>query len=34
MLAYLDEFGGARAYLEAIGVRREHIALLRARLRD
>lgn len=34
MLAYLEEFGGARAYLEAIGMRREHIARLRARLRD
>ncbi len=34
MLAYLDESGGVRAYLEAIGLRREHIALLRARLRD
>jgi len=34
MLAYLEEFGGARAYLEAIGMRREQIALLRARLRD
>ena len=34
MLVYLEEFGGARAYLEAIGMRREHIALLRARLRD
>jgi protein-tyrosine phosphatase len=34
MLAYLEELGGTRAYLEAIGMRREHIALLRARLRD
>lgn len=34
MLAYLDEHGGARAYLEAIGMRREHIDLLRARLRE
>jgi protein-tyrosine phosphatase len=34
MLAYLEELGGARAYLEAIGMRRQHIAQLRARLRD
>jgi len=34
MLAYLEDLGGARAYLEAIGMRGEHIALLRARLRD
>jgi protein-tyrosine phosphatase len=34
MLAYLQEFGGARAYLESIGMTGEHIALLRARLRE
>ena len=34
MLAYLEELGGARAYLEAIGMRLEHIERLRARLRD
>lgn len=34
MLAYLAKFGGARAYLEEIGVPAEHIARLRARLRD
>jgi protein-tyrosine phosphatase len=34
MLAYLEKFGGARAYLEEIGVPPEHISRLRARLRD
>jgi protein-tyrosine phosphatase len=34
MLAYLEEFGGARGYLEAIGMAREHITSLRARLRE
>ena len=34
MLAYLEKFGGARAYLEEIGVPRELIERLRARLRD
>jgi protein-tyrosine phosphatase len=34
MLAYLEEFGGARGYLEAIGMDSEHIARLRARLRQ
>lgn len=34
MLAYLEKFGGARGYLEEIGMEREHIARLRARLRD
>jgi len=34
MLVYLEEFGGARGYLEAIGMTREHIARLRARLRE
>jgi protein-tyrosine phosphatase len=34
MLAYLENFGGARAYLEHIGMDSEHIARLRARLRD
>jgi len=34
MLAYLEKFGGARGYLEAIGMAREHIASLRARLRE
>jgi protein-tyrosine phosphatase len=34
MLAYLEEFGGTRAYLEDIGMDREDIARLRARLRD
>ncbi len=34
MLAYLEKFGGAQAYLEEIGMSPEHIARLRARLRD
>ncbi len=34
MLAYLEKFGGTRAYLEEIGVSQDHIAKLRARLRD
>jgi hypothetical protein len=34
MLAYLEKFGGARAYLEEIGMSPDHIARLRARLRD
>ena len=34
MLAYLEGFGGARAYLEEIGMDREHIRRLRARLRE
>ncbi len=34
MLAYLEELGGVRAYLETIGLQPEHIARLRARLRD
>ncbi len=34
MLTYLASFGGVRVYLEEIGVDREHIALLRARLRE
>ena len=34
MLAYLENFGGARGYLEAIGMQRAHIERLRARLRD
>ena len=34
MLSYLDTFGGVRAYLEDIGVEREHIERLRARLRE
>lgn len=34
MLAYLEKFGGAHAYLEEIGLDHEHIKLLRARLRD
>lgn len=34
MLAYLDGFGGAKAYLHAIGMEDEHIARLRARLRE
>jgi protein-tyrosine phosphatase len=34
MLAYLGKFGGVRGYLEEIGIDREHIASLRARLRD
>jgi hypothetical protein len=34
MLAYLEGFGGARGYLEAIGMARDHIARLRARLRE
>ena len=34
MLAYLEEFGGARAYLEAIGMSCAHIERLRSRLRD
>ncbi len=34
MLTYLERAGGARSYLEEIGLSREHIALLRARLRD
>ena len=34
MLAYLEKFGGARAYLEEIGLTPDHIARLRARLRD
>jgi protein-tyrosine phosphatase len=34
MLEYLDRFGGARGYLEEIGVPEEQITLLRARLRE
>jgi protein-tyrosine phosphatase len=34
MLAYLAKFGGARAYLEEIGVPAAHITRLRARLRS
>lgn len=34
MLAYLDESGGTRAYLEEIGMDPEQIVRLRARLRD
>jgi protein-tyrosine phosphatase len=34
MLAYLEQFGGAQGYLEAIGMEHAHIARLRARLRD
>jgi len=34
MLAYLEKFGGAQAYLEEIGVPGVHIERLRARLRD
>jgi protein-tyrosine phosphatase len=34
MLEYLETFGGARAYLEAIGVPGPQVAQLRARLRD
>ncbi|HVW68471.1 MAG TPA: tyrosine-protein phosphatase [Steroidobacteraceae bacterium] len=34
MLAYLETFGGARAYLEEIGLESADIARLRARLRD
>lgn len=34
MLAYLHKFGGARPYLEEIGVPRQHIERLRDRLRD
>jgi protein-tyrosine phosphatase len=34
MLAYLEKFGGARAYLEEIGLSQENISRLRARLRD
>jgi protein-tyrosine phosphatase len=34
MLAYLDTCGGVRAYLEAIGMSREHIERLRARLHE
>jgi protein-tyrosine phosphatase len=34
MLEYLGKFGGAHAYLEEIGMSREHISQLRARLRD
>lgn len=34
MLAYLERFGGARGYLEAIGMTHEHITRLRARLRE
>jgi protein-tyrosine phosphatase len=34
MLAYLEKFGGAQAYLEEIGLSGEHIARLRARLRE
>jgi protein-tyrosine phosphatase len=34
MLRYLESAGGARAYLEEIGMSREHIARLRARLRE
>jgi protein-tyrosine phosphatase len=34
MLAYLEKFGGAQAYLEEIGISPGHIARLRARLRD
>jgi protein-tyrosine phosphatase len=34
MLTYLETFGGARAYLEEIGVSQEHITRLRARLRE
>lgn len=33
MLAYLENLGGVRAYLQEIGIDREHIARLRARLR-
>ena len=34
MLAYLEKFGGTRAYLEEIGMPAPRIAQLRARLRD
>jgi hypothetical protein len=34
MLEYLEKFGGARAYLEEIGVPAPQIAQLRARLRE
>lgn len=34
MLAYLDDFGGAQAYLETIGLERSTIERLRTRLRD
>jgi len=34
MLAYLEKFGGAQPYLEEIGMSPDHIARLRARLRD
>jgi protein-tyrosine phosphatase len=34
MLEYLADFGGARAYLEEIGLTHDEIARLRARLRD
>lgn len=34
MLAYLEKIGGTHAYLEAIGMEREHIARLRSRLRE
>jgi protein-tyrosine phosphatase len=34
MLAYLAKFGGARAYLEEIGMSREEIERLRGRLRE
>jgi len=34
MLAYLTNFGGARAYLEEIGIRQADITRLRARLRE
>ncbi len=34
MLEYLEHHGGAHAYLTEIGMSREHIAHLRARLRD
>lgn len=34
MLEYLAKFGGARAYLEQIGISSEDIARLRARLRS
>jgi len=34
MMAYLERFGGARGYLEAIGMADEDITRLRARLRE
>src|ERR1700722_18177534 len=34
MLAYLEKFGGARSYLEEIGLSPDHVARLRARLRE